>query len=110
MKCRNLIGAALCGWMLAVLSSCDDDNIVIEPEPTQAEVNIQKLESFSQPIEYYRIVSNAMGLEGILGVGYNIEYPYIVFWWVDSAYRFNMNELIAFEYDQIDKILTLYFH
>lgn len=110
MRNRHFIGTLLlCGGLLASLSSCGDD-ITIEPEPTQAEVNIQKLESFTQPVDYYIFVSPSMGLGGIRVEGYAIESPYIVAGgWGDSIFRFDMNELIAFEHEMRDKTLTLYF-
>lgn len=112
MRNRHFIGTLLlCGGLLASLSSCgDDENIIIEPSPTQAEVNIQKLESFTQPVDYYVFVSPAMDLGGIKVEGYAIESPYLVVGgWGDSIFRFDMNKLIAFEHDQAAKTLTLYF-
>ena len=109
MKIKDWIGAALLGWTLTAVSSCDDDDITIEPEPTQAEINFQKLESLDQQVDYYVFFSSAMDLKGIRAEGYAIEFPYIVVWWVNSAYRFNMNELISFEQNLVENSLTLYF-
>lgn len=96
---------------MAALSSCgDEENIIIEPESTQAEINIQKLESFE--VTDYRFHSSVMGLNGsgtspAVAETYSIESPYIVVSLYGNAYRFNMNQLIAFSV--IMNSLHLYF-
>lgn len=93
------------------LSSCGDD-ITIEPEPTQAEINIQKLETFK--VTNYRFHSASMNLNGsglnpAMTNSYSIEYPYIVVELYYSTYRFNMNQLIAFNLNSDMSSLSLYF-
>ncbi len=112
MKSKNFIYSLLLfGGMATAFSSCGDD-ITIEPEPTQAEINIQKLETFK--VANYRFHSASMNLNGsglnpAMTNSYSIEYPYIVVELYYSTYRFNMNQLIAFNLNSDMSSLSLYF-
>lgn len=104
MKTRKLIQAALLCCLPLTFAACDDEDF----PPSMAEQNIEKLESYHA--KTYQINSDSADLSyaDITG-NYRIEYPYLVATINGSTYCFDMNKMLAIEYDEAFSYVTIFF-
>lgn len=104
MKTRKLFQAAVLCCLPFAFTACDDDDF----PPSMAEQNIEKLQSYHA--KTYQINSDSADLSyADISGDYQIEYPYLVVTINDCIYCFDMNKMLAIEYDKGFSYVTIFF-
>lgn len=106
MKLKNLLFMTVICSLSFILSACDNEDF----PPSMAELNIEKLQGYHADKVYIIYEKIGFSKEAIEVKDYHIESPYLIVTSIyDYVYSIDMNNVVAFQYDNFDNSVTIWF-